>query len=72
MSSEKLIRKRPTFIVLVIIGIYAKIINIYHRYPNKIFIMSHIMTISIFGDGQYCLIQNIVGFIVHSHMYQKT
>ena len=38
-----------SFIVLVIIGIYAKIINIYHRYPNKIFIMSPIMTISILG-----------------------
>ena len=38
-----------SFIVLVIIGIYAKIINIYHRYLNKIFIMSPIMTISILG-----------------------
>jgi len=36
-----------SFICLVIIGIYAKIINIYHGYPNKIFIMSPIMTISI-------------------------
>ena len=32
-----------SFIVLVIIGIYSKNINIYHRYPNKIFIMSPIM-----------------------------
>jgi len=39
-----------SFIVLVIIGIYAKIINIYHRYPNKIFIMSPIMTISILSS----------------------
>jgi len=36
-----------SFIGLVVIGIYAKIINIYHGYPNKIFIMSPIMTISI-------------------------
>ena len=38
-----------SFIVLVIIGIYAKIINIYHRYPNEIFIMSPIMTIPVLG-----------------------
>ena len=35
---------------IVIIGIYANIINIYHEYPNKIFIMSPIITISILGS----------------------
>jgi len=32
-----------SIIVLVIIGIYTKITNIYHRYSNNIFIMSPII-----------------------------
>jgi hypothetical protein len=36
-----------SFIVLVVIGINAKIMNIYHRHPNKIFIMGPIMAIPV-------------------------